>query len=75
MKAIRTSEFENIGRLYWVSGGRMVAVTAIASGTEAANHFCQDNERQSVLTQTPNCELVLIADIDDKGHRIALGGR
>lgn len=72
MKAIRTSELENVGTLYWVSRGRMVKVTAIATRVDAANAFCHDNEGQSVLTQTPNCELILLADENDKGHKVDL---
>lgn len=70
MRAIRTSELENVGQLYWVSGGRMIRVTAIATRVDAANQFCQDNQGQSVLTQTPDCELILMADENDKGHKI-----
>lgn len=68
---MRTSELENIGVLYWVSGGRMIKVTAIATRVDSANHFCQDNRDQSVLTQTPSCELILIADENDKGHKVS----
>lgn len=71
MKTIRTSELQAIGTLYWISGGRMVKVTAIANRVDAANHFCQDNAGQSVLTQTPDCELILIADEKDKGHKVS----
>lgn len=48
----------------------MVKVTAIANRVDIANHFMQDNEGQSVLTQTPDCELILLADENDKGHRV-----
>lgn len=71
MKAIRTSELQNIGTLYWVSMGRMVKVTAVANRVDAANQFCEDNPGQSVLNQTPDCELILIADENDRGHKIS----
>lgn len=68
---IKTSELENVGRLYWVSGGRMIHVTAIATRVDSANHFCHDTPGDSVLTQTPACEIILIADEHDKGHKIS----
>ena len=64
---IKTSEFQNVGTLYWVSHGRMVKVTAIASGVQSANHFYHDNERATVLNQTPEWEVILIADENDRG--------
>lgn len=68
----RTADLENVGQLYWVSGGRMFRVTAIATRVDEANHYMQDNGGQ-VLTQTPACELILISD-DDKGTKIAFRG-
>ena len=71
MSAVKTSELENIGTLYWVSMGRMVKVTAIATRVDDATHFCQDRAHQSVLNQTPDYSLILIADECDKGHKLA----
>lgn len=66
---VRTSALQNVGSLYWITGGRMFKVSAIATSVAAANHFMQDHGGQ-VITQSENCEVILISD-DEKGTRIA----
>lgn len=69
MPAIKTSDLQNIGQLYWATMGRLFKVTAIATRVDDANHFMQDHGG-SVITQTENCEVILISD-DEVGHKIA----
>lgn len=65
----KVSELENVGQLYWVTGGRMFRVSAIATRVDHANHFMQDSGGQ-VMTQTADCDLILISD-DEKGTKVA----
>lgn len=66
---VKTSDLQNVGRLYWVTAGRMFHVSAIASSVADANHHMHD-VGGSAITQTEDCDIVLISD-DDKGTKIA----
>lgn len=66
---IRSSDLQDVGSLYWVTGGRMYRVSAIADRVDHANHFMEDNGGQ-VITQSEHCELILISD-DETGHKVS----
>lgn len=66
---VRTSDLQDVGKLYWVTGGRMFRVSAICTRVDEANHYMQDHGGM-VITQSENCEVILISN-DEKGTKVS----